>query len=102
MDQNAHDKSKQTERSDILGIDQKKRLGASIPEMASEYGVSEALLYSLANRGALPGCRRLGKRFLIHRDTFEDWIKSGMGDEVGTEELAGNSEFNSQRDGRHS
>ena len=85
-----------------MGIDQKNRLGASIPEVASEYGVSEALLYNLANRGELPGCRRLGKRFIIHRETFEDWIKSGMGDEVGTEELAGNFETNSQRDGGHS
>jgi len=58
-----------------------KRPGASIPELASEYGVSEALLYSLANRGELPGCRRLSKRFVIHRETFEDWLKTGMGDE---------------------
>ena len=59
---------------------QKDRPGASIPELADEYGVSEALLYSLANRGELPGCRRLGKRFVIHRETFENWLKGGMGD----------------------
>ena len=64
-----------------MAIDQKDRSGVSIPELATEYGVSEALLYSLANRGELPGCRRLGKRFVIHRPTFETWVKSGHGDE---------------------
>ena len=63
----------------------KDRPGASIPDMASEYGVSEALLYGLANRGDLPGCRRLGKRFVIHRATFEEWLKTGTGDNLGNE-----------------
>jgi excisionase family DNA binding protein len=63
----------------------KDRPGASIPDMASEYGVSEALLYGLANRGELPGCRRLGKRFVIHRATFEEWLKTGTGDNLGNE-----------------
>ena len=39
-----------------MGEQSKDRPGASIPDMASEYGVSEALLYGLANRGELPGC----------------------------------------------
>ena len=34
-----------------MGEQSKDRPGASIPDMASEYGVSEALLYGLANRG---------------------------------------------------
>ena len=63
-------------------IGQGNRAGASIPEMAAEYGVSEALLYNLANRGELPGCRRLGKRFIIHRETFENYLRAGVGDEV--------------------
>ena len=63
----------------------KDRPGASIPDLASEYGVSEALLYGLANRGDLPGCRRLGKRFVIHRATFEEWLKTGTGDNLGNE-----------------
>ena len=58
------------------------KTGASIPQLAEEYGTSEALLYDLANRGKLPGCRRLGqKRFVVHRETFEQWLKGGMGDE---------------------
>ena len=66
----------------ILPTRQEERPGAAIPELALEYGVSEALLYSLANQGGLPGCRRLGKRFVIHRATFEAWVKSGNGDNL--------------------
>jgi hypothetical protein len=55
---------------------------ASIPELSERTGLSEALLYSQANEGQLPGCRRIGKRFLIHTATFENWLKAGMGDEV--------------------
>lgn len=65
-----------------MAIDQKDRPGVSIPRLAAEWGVSEALLYSLANQGRLPGCRRLGKRFVVHRDTFASWMQSGHGDEV--------------------
>jgi len=68
-----------------MGEQSKDRPGASIPDLASEYGVSEALLYGLANRGDLPGCRRLGKRFVIHRATFEEWLKTGTGDNLGNE-----------------
>jgi predicted DNA-binding transcriptional regulator AlpA len=70
---------------DEMGEQSKDRPGASIPDLASEYGVSEALLYGLANRGDLPGCRRLGKRFVIHRATFEEWLKTGTGDNLGNE-----------------
>ena len=57
----------------------------SIQEAAAEAGVSESTLYSLANRGQLPGCRRVGKRFVVHRQVFEDWLRSGRGDERGSE-----------------
>ena len=57
-------------------------MGMTISEAASQAGVSEATLYSLANQGKLPGCRRLGKRFVIHRETFEGWLKTGTGDEL--------------------
>ena len=55
------------------------RRGASIPELSRQYGVSETLLYALANDGKLPGARRIGKRIVIHVETFEEWIKEGMG-----------------------
>ena len=53
-------------------------LAASIPELSQWTGLSESLLYSLANEHRLPGCRRIGeKRFLVHLDTFENWLKEG-------------------------
>ena len=52
-----------------------------IPELAERTGLSEALLYDRANEGQLPGCRRIGKRFLIHIETFENWLKAGMGED---------------------
>ena len=57
------------------------RFAISIPELASSTGLSEALLYSKANEGALPGCRRVGKRFVVHAATFENWLADGMGQE---------------------
>lgn len=58
------------------------RRSVSIPELAKIHSVSEALLYRLANEGQLPGCRRLGHRFIVHLETFETWLKSGTGEEV--------------------
>ena len=58
----------------------KQPAGASIPELAVDYKVSERTLYALANRDELPGCRRLGKRFVCHRLTFEQWLIAGIGD----------------------
>ena len=55
---------------------------ASVPELALEIKVSESTLYSLANQGKLPGARRLGKRIVIHRATFFEWWKNGMGDGI--------------------
>ena len=51
----------------------------SITEAATESGVSESTLYALANQGKLPGCRRLGKRLVIHRETFFEWLRDGNG-----------------------
>ena len=58
---------------------QEKPVGMSISEAAADAGVSESTLYALANQGKLPGCRRIGKRLVIHRITFEDWLRSGQG-----------------------
>ena len=51
----------------------------SISEAAEQAGVSTATLYTLANKGELPGCRRIGKRLIIHRQTFAEWLKAGTG-----------------------
>ena len=59
-----------------------QRVAVSIPEMAERTGLSEGLLYAKANQGTLPGCRRIGKRFLIHIATFEKWLAGGWGEEI--------------------
>jgi excisionase family DNA binding protein len=56
-----------------------KKPGASIPELSAEFGVSETVLYNLANSGRLPGARRLGKRIVVHREAFERWMQEGRG-----------------------
>jgi hypothetical protein len=56
---------------------------AGIPELAARTGLSETFLYDRAGEGTLVGCRRIGRRFLIHIETFENWLKAGgMGEEV--------------------
>jgi len=57
-------------------------LGVSIPQLAVRTGLSEFLLYAQANAGQLPGCRRIGRRFLVHVPTFEKWLADGWGEEV--------------------
>ncbi len=64
-------------------------LAVSIPQLARLTGVSEGTLYLRANEGSLPGCRRIGKRWVIHLETFNDFLKSGMGEEPATS-LVGN------------
>ena len=56
-------------------------MAVSIPDLARMTGLSEGLLYIKANAGELPGCRRVGKRFLVHVETFGEWLKAGNGDE---------------------
>ena len=53
------------------------KLGATIPQLAAAYGVSESLLYRLANEDKLPGGRRLGYRFVCMCSEFEQWLRSG-------------------------
>ena len=54
----------------------------SIPDLARMTGLSESLLYLKANEGVLPGCRRIGKRFVVHGAAFESWLRSGGVDEA--------------------
>ena len=55
--------------------------GISIGDLSKKYGVSPGLLYCLAKTGNLPGCRRIGHRFVVHHETFERWLMAGNGDE---------------------
>ena len=58
---------------------QDRPIGMSVAEAAIQAQVSESTLYALANQGKLPGARRLGKRIVIHRATFEAWLAEGQG-----------------------
>lgn len=51
----------------------------SVAEGAKMVGVSPATLYGLANKGELPGARHLGKRIVIHCETFMQWLREGVG-----------------------
>ena len=51
----------------------------SMPALHVLTGLSEGLLYLKANEGSLPGCFRIGKRFVVHLPTFEDYMGNGMG-----------------------
>lgn len=58
---------------------QDKPVGMSINEAAVDAGVSVSTLYTLANQGGLPGARRIGKRIVIHREVFQEWLRQGVG-----------------------
>ena len=54
-----------------------KKFGANISQLAQESGLSESYLRRLAKENRLPGCRRLGWRYICHRQEFENWLKAG-------------------------
>ena len=55
----------------------------SIPGLVKliDGAISESSLYERAKQGSLPGCRRVGHRFLCHVPKFFAWLQSGTGDE---------------------
>ena len=61
-------------------LDEPNPIAVSIPILAKLIHVSEATLYARAKEGNLPGCRRIGKRLLVHLETFQEFMKSGMGE----------------------
>ena len=64
-----------------------KPLAVSIPHLARLTGVSEGTLYLRANEGSLPGCRRIGKRWVVHLETFNNFLKAGMGKEAAASSI---------------
>ena len=47
----------------------------TISEAATLLGISRELAYDLARIGELPGCLRLGKRYLVGRKVLERWLE---------------------------
>jgi hypothetical protein len=77
-----HVKGIQTSQERLM-VTTERPIAVSIPDLSRLTGLSEGLLYQKANEGNLPGCRRIGKRFLVHLETFTEYLKSGMGQEQG-------------------
>ena len=55
-----------------------KPIAVSIPQLARLTGLSEGTLYMRANQSELPGCRKIGARWLVHLETFEEFLKTGI------------------------
>ena len=49
----------------------------TIREAAKLLGISRGLAYDLAGKGELPGCRRLGKKYLVVRKELDRWLGGG-------------------------
>tara|TARA_R100000306_G_C4368113_1_gene138618 strand:+ start:659 stop:883 length:225 start_codon:yes stop_codon:yes gene_type:complete len=60
-----------------LSFFEEEPLTVSIPRLSRLTGVSEGTLYLMANQGTLPGCARIGKRWVVHLETFNDYLKKG-------------------------
>ena len=56
-----------------------KPIAVSIPQLARLTGMSEGTLYMRANQAELPGCRKIGARWVVHLATFETYLKDGTG-----------------------
>ena len=56
-----------------LGGEMAKTLG--VREAAREFGLSETLIYNAVTRGQLPGVTRLGRRIILNRRLFEEFLE---------------------------
>jgi hypothetical protein len=54
-------------------------MAVSIPKLARLTGLSEGYLYLRANQSELPGCRKIGGRWVVHLETFNEFLKTGTG-----------------------
>ena len=54
-----------------------RKVGITIAEASKKYNISKSTLYRRARTNELPGCRRIGHKFVIHDPTFETWLQSG-------------------------
>jgi excisionase family DNA binding protein len=45
-----------------------------VPEVAAVLRTSAKSVYSMIERGAIPGVIRIGRRVLIRRDSLVDWL----------------------------
>ena len=51
------------------------KLTVDIPTCAKLLGIGKGTAYNLANRGKLPGARRLGRRIVVSRKALERYLE---------------------------
>lgn len=51
----------------------------TVDETAKFLRLNRKTLYNAIRKGELPGVRRLGRRFLISRETVLQWLREGQG-----------------------
>lgn len=47
----------------------------TVADVAREYGLPKSSLYALLNQNIAPGRVQIGRRILIHRAVFAEWVK---------------------------
>ncbi len=53
----------------------KERLTYTVEETAKLLGIGRSLAYELAVSGELPGCRRLGRRYLVSKKALHQFLE---------------------------
>jgi excisionase family DNA binding protein len=51
-----------------------ERKTVSVEEAAKILGISRAYAYQMAREGQLPGCKKIGSRFIISKKLLNDYI----------------------------
>ena len=62
------------------GPDVPERVTLTVPEAAAIAGVSRNLMYELVATGQVPCALRLGRRIVIPRAAFHEWLESAGSD----------------------
>lgn len=65
-----------------MSIKPERRPGTTIAEIAEDYTLSKSFLWKLARRGELPGCGKIGGKYIVLRTEFENFIKEGGPDQL--------------------
>ena len=66
----------------VVMDEDKRPTVCSIPDLAHvvlDNQISASSLFTWAGKNGLPGCRRIGQRYLVHIPTFMDWFLAGQG-----------------------
>ena len=62
---------------DVAPDNKPDRMTYTVEEAAQLLSVSRSFAYDLAASERLPGCRKLGHRYLVLRSVLDDWLSGG-------------------------